>query len=315
VHIQAFSALALVIVLFFLDAQAYDENDSNNVPVNIVAESSYLDSDGRLSVVGTVRNTGTVPVQVIVGLEVHDEFGKRTEQEPTYGRIIWPLNDSPFKFTINSGTAGDPFVLDVIEVEAARYDNLILNYTSMATGEERAFIGTVKNIAPYDLYNVSVFASVRSENATQLDSVRTNLIPVLKPNEEQSFIAVPDAAVKSNVYYYSCAGLDFDKPITTIDAGDGEFIAYDLRAAAQISLMRYENEIDSIVFGVRPYSPIGGEVSLMIPQLYQHQAITVLLDGDLHESLVTTDGKTIFIDFFVPQGEHQVRIQGARTNL
>lgn len=39
---------------------------------------------------------------------------------------------------------------------------IILNYTSMAAGEERAFVGTVKNNAPFDIYNVSVFASARS---------------------------------------------------------------------------------------------------------------------------------------------------------
>jgi hypothetical protein len=179
----------------------------------------------------------------------------------------------------------------------------------MAAGEEKAFVGTVKNNAPFDIYNVSVFASARSENATQLDSVRSNLIPVLKASEEQPFIAFTDPAVESNVFYYSCAGLDLDSPITTIDAGGGKFIAYDLNAAAQVSEIRYENDTDSIDFGIRPYSPTGGAVSLMIPQALQDQSVTVALDGKLHESSIRDDGKTIYIDFFVPQGEHQVQIQ------
>lgn len=33
-----------------------------------------------------------------------------------------------------------------------------------------------------------------------------------------------------------------------------------------------------------------------------------MLDGKLHESSISDDGKTIYIDFFVPQGEHQVQI-------
>jgi hypothetical protein len=156
---------------------------------------------------------------------------------------------------------------------------------------------------------VSVFASARSENATQLDSVRSNLIPVLKASEEQPFIAFTDPAVESRVFYYSCAGLDLDSPITTIDAGGGKFIAYDLNAAAQVSEIRYENDTDSIDFGIRPYSPTGGAVSLMIPQALQDQSVTVALDGKLHESSIRDDGKTIYIDFFVPQGEHQVQIQ------
>jgi hypothetical protein len=303
-HILAVSALALVVILSF-STGAYAADD----PVKIIAQSSFVDSEGKLNIVGTLRNTGILPVQAMVGLEVQDETGIRIEQQPTYGRIIWPLNDSPFKFVIESGTAGDPFIADVKEVEATHNDMIILNYSSMAAGEERAFVGTIKNNAPFDIYNVSVFASVRSDNATQLDTVRSNLIPVLKASEEQPFIAIPDPAVKSRVYYYSCAGLDYDNPITTIDAGGGKFIPYGLNAAAQVSTIRYENETDSVAFGIRPYSPTGGPVSFMIPQVSQNQIVTVMLDGKLHEASIRPDGKTIYIDFFVPQGEHQVQIQ------
>jgi hypothetical protein len=300
-------AVALVVILSFsTSTAAYSADDS----VKIIAQSSFVDSDGKLNIVGTVRNTGTLPVQAVVGLEVQDEKGIRIEHQPTYGRIIRPLNDSPFKFVIDSGTAGHPFIADFKEVQATHItDMIILNYTSMAAGEERAFFGTVKNNAPFDIYNVSVFASARSENATQLDSVRTNVIPVLRAGEEQPFTAVTDAAVKSWVYYYSCAGLDLDAPIKTIDAGGGKFIAYDLHATAQVSSIRYENETDSITFGIRPYSPSGGPVSLMISQASQDQSVTVAIDGKLHESSIRDDGKTIYIDFFVPRGDHEVQIQ------
>ena len=308
-HILAVPALALVVILSF-STGAYSADD----PVKIIAQSSFVDSEGRLNIVGTVRNTGTLPVQAIVGLAMQDESGIRIEQQRTYGRIIWPLNDSPFKFVTDSETAGDPFIANVEEVEVTHItDAIILNYTSMAAGEEKAFVGAVKNNAPFDVYNVSVFASARSENATQLDSVRSNVIPVLKASEERTFIAITDPAVKSGVYYYSCAGLDLDAPITTIDAGGGKLIAYDLNAAAQVSAIQYENETDSIAFGIRPYSPTGGPISLMIPQASQDQSVTVTLDGKLHEASIRPDGKTISIDFLVPQGEHQVQIQKVRN--
>ena len=304
----AVPVLALLVILSFSTSAAYSAPPDDTV--KIIAKSSFVDSEGKLNIVGTVRNTGALPVQAIVGLEMQDEKGIRIEQQPTYGRIIRPLNDSPFKFVIDSGTAGLPFIADFKEVEASHItDMIILNYTSMASGEERAFSGTVKNNAPFDVYNVSVFASARSDNATQLDSVRSTVIPVLRASEEQPFIAITDAAVKQEVYYYSCAGLDFDAPITTIDAGGGKFIPYDLEAAAQVSLIRYENQTDSIAFEVRPYSATGGPISLMIPQALQDQTVTVMLDGKLHESSIRDDGKTIYIDFFVPQGEHQVEIQ------
>jgi hypothetical protein len=64
-----------------------------------------------------------------------------------------------------------------------------------------------------------------------------------------------------------------------------------------------------VVFGIKPYSPTGGPLSLMIPQMSQNQIVTVMLDGKPHEASMRDDGKTIYIDFFVPQGEHQVQIQ------
>jgi hypothetical protein len=302
----AIPAMALVIIISF-STSAYSAHHDF---VKIIAYSSFVDYEGKLNVVGTVRNTGNLPIQATIGLDVEDENGIRIEHQPTFGRIIRPLNDSPFKFVIDSGIAGNPFIADVKEVEAAHVtDMIILNYTSMAFGDDRAFVGTVKNNAPFDIHNLSVFASVRSENATQLDSVRSDIIPVLKANEERAFLALPDEAIKSDVYYYSCAGLDLDAPITTIDTGDGKFIPYDLNAAALVSGIRYENETDSISFGIRPYAPGGGSVSFMIPQEFQDQSVKVLLDGNLHEPAIRADGKTIYIDFFVPAGQHEVQIQ------
>ena len=295
---------ALFAILSLFNATAHAED-----PIKIISQSSFVDSEGRVNVVGTVRNTGAVPVHVTMGLPVDG----RNIQEPTYGRVIWPLNDSPFKFVLESGSAGEPFIMDVREAEATYYGMIVLNYSSMAAGEERAFVGTVKNNAPYDIHNVSVYASVRSDNATQLDTVRSNVIPVLKAGEERQFVAAPDPAVKSKVYYYSCAGLDYDDPITTLDAGDGKFVAYTLSTVAQVSSMKYENATDSISFGIRPYAPGGGDLNLKIPQISDNQTLTVMLDGNVHNASIKGDGKTVHIEFFVPEGEHHVQIQGVRN--
>ncbi|MDQ3837297.1 MAG: hypothetical protein M3270_10250 [Thermoproteota archaeon] len=311
IHVLSVMALSFVLIVSF-NTNAYSANDS----IKILSLSSFFDSNGKLNVVGTVRNTGSLPVQVMVSLPVRDQNGVRIDQQPTYGRIIWPLNDSPFKFVLDSGNPETPFIGEVKEIQERIQvtDMVVLNYTSMAVGEERAFIGTVRNNAPFDIYNVSVFASVRSENATQLDSVKSSVIPVLKANEEQVFMAIPDSAIKSKVYYYSCAGLDFNAPISTIPAGQGKFIAYDLKAVAQVSGIQYENQTDSIAFGIRPYGPAGGPVSMMIAQVSEDPNLTVTLDGKSVESSVRTDGKTIYVDFFVPPGQHRVRVDNV-TNL
>lgn len=290
----------------FITAYAFDS------PV-IILKSSFVDSEGRLNVVGTVRNFADIPVQVTVGVQTDDG---RTLHTQTYGRVIWPLTDSPFKFVLDPGTsASDPFIMDVQEAEVTNYNSmLMLNYGSMAVGEKRAFVGTIKNTGPFDVYNVSVFAGVHSQDhKSQLETVRSNIIPVIKSGEEVEFTAIPDPAIRHDVFYYSCAGLDYDDPITTIKTGDGRFIAYNLNAVAQVSGLRYENSTDSIAFGIRPYAPAGGQLSLKIPQFSQNQNVMVMLDGELHEASVKGDGKTLYINFFVPKGDHQVEIQGVRN--
>ena len=303
----AVCALVFVFIFsLFTTAHAFDG------PV-IILKSSFVDSEGRVNVVGTVRNFADVPVQVTVGVETDDG---RTLQAPTYGRVIWPLTDSPFKLVLDSGTiAGDPFIMDVKEVEVSNYNSmLVLNYGSMAVGEERAFVGTIENIGPFDVYNTSVFAGVHSpDHKSQLETVRSDVIPVIKSGEKIEFAAIPDPAIRSDVFYYSCAGLDYDDPITTINTDDGRFIPYSMNAVAQVSSLRYENSTDSIEFGIRPYPPSGSPLSLKIPQLSQNQTVMVMMDGEMQEASVRGDGKTLYIDFFVPQGDHQVEIQGVRT--
>ncbi|HKZ62072.1 MAG TPA: hypothetical protein VJZ68_06640, partial [Nitrososphaera sp.] len=96
-RILALPVLALVATLSFA-ISGYAADD----PVKIIAQSSFVDSEGRLNAVGTIRNTGAVPVEVTMGLLVEDEGGSRVVEQPTHGRVVWPLNDSPFKFVVES---------------------------------------------------------------------------------------------------------------------------------------------------------------------------------------------------------------------
>ncbi len=282
----------------------------------IILKSSFIDAEGRQNVVGTVRNFGGEPVQVTLGLGTDDEGTLLTS---TYGRTVWPLTDSPFKFVLEHGTeqSGDPFIAEVKESPEPQYNMLVLTYDGMAVGEDRAFVGKVRNTGPFEMRNVSVFAAVHSpDHQSQLDTVRSNVIPVIRPGEELEFVAIPDPTIKSQVLYYSCAGLDFDEPITTLDAGNGEFVPYTLSAFAKISGLRYDIAADSITFVASPYSIRGTNgvpLSIKIPQVSENQAITVIVDGELHEASVKGDGKTIYVDFLVPSGEHEVYVQGVRN--
>ena len=302
-------ALCLLILIspFFMIASAEFDGP------RIILRSSFVDSEGRVNVVGTVRNFAQVPVQVTIGLPTLE--GKTLETE-TYGRTIWPLTDSPFKFILRDGESqgGEPFLKSVTELYAVRHDMLILTYDGMAVGEERAFVGKIKNTGPFEVKNVSVFAAVHNTDHTlQLDTVRSNVLSVIKPGEELDFVALPDPVVRADVLYYSCAGIDYDDPITTVKIGDGKILAYDLTAVAQVSNFRYDNSTDSLAFGIRSYNPSGGDVELKIAQLASNQTVSVALDGVAHEAFVKSDGRTMSIDFFVPEGSHEIQVQGVRN--
>jgi hypothetical protein len=231
---------------------------------------------------------------------------------------VYPSSSSPFKFVVPSGNLvlGKAFIVNVRELAVPLYDNLVLNYSNVAVGDSRALVGTIKNVGPVDLHDVSVYASVHSNNRTQIDSVKSNLIPVIKSGQELPFSAVPDASVKEAVKYFSCAGVDLDAPMTTLKVDDDESIPYDLQAIAKITSLEYVNITDSISFGVKHYNPDGGDLSLKVPQLSQNQTILVKMDDEIYDdALVEMDGKTIHVDLFVPPGDHKIDIQGVRDKV
>jgi hypothetical protein len=264
------------------------------------------------NIVGIVNNHGSGPITVTMALDVTGG----TLYEGLYGRIIFPGEGAPFKFKLEPGTEalGRPYIASVEQVDAPLYDTLVLDYDNMAVGEERVLRGTVTNTGDVEFHSVYVYASVHGEDMADIDSVRSNVIPVLRPGEEAEFIASPDPAVKSQVYYYSCAGLDPNAPISTLSTGDGGFIPYGLQTISKISSMRYDNATDSITFGITPYNPAGGRAQLTLAQLSQNHTVTVMLDGEPYDGAeITKDGKTVYVDMFVPAGEHRVQVQGVRV--
>jgi hypothetical protein len=231
---------------------------------------------------------------------------------------VYPSTSSPFKFAVppDSSIIQKAFIADVQEFPAPLYDNLVLNYSNVPVGDNKALEGTVKNVGIVDIHNVSIYASVHNKNRTQIDSVKSNLIPVLKPGQESAFNAIPEPNLREEVEYFSCAGLDYDQPITTLRVDDDEFIPYDLRAIAKISTLEYVNSTDSISFGVKHYNPEGGDLSLKVPQLSENQTIFVMMDDKTYDKpSINLDGKTINIDLFIPPGDHEMKIQGIRNRM
>lgn len=308
-HVLALMGLAALVALCGFPMQ-YSWADE---PVELInSDHTFVDARGMINIVGIVNNHGSEPITVTMALDT----SQGTRNEGLYGKIIFPGEGAPFKFKLEPGAEalGRPYIASVEQVDAPLYETLVLDYDNMAVGEERVLKGTVRNTGDVEFRDVYVYASVHGEDMADIDSVRSNVIPVLRPGEEAEFIASPDPAVKSQVYYYSCAGLDPNAPISTLSTGDGGFIPYGLQTVSKISSMKYDNATDSITFGITPYNPAGGRALLMLPQLSQNHTVTVMLDGEPYDGAeVKEDGKTLYVDMFVPAGQHHVQIQGVRT--
>ena len=89
---------------------------------------------GNLNVVGVVRNNGSIPVQVIVGVNITKNDGIQVVsnmrdtviQNATYSRIVYPSTESPFKFIVppsDNSVVSNAFIANVKEVPDPLYEN------------------------------------------------------------------------------------------------------------------------------------------------------------------------------------------------
>ena len=307
---------------------ANNSSNSNLSSLVVTKQGSFLDADGRLNIVGVVDNIGYVPVQVNMGLKTKDKDSGlvTTKIQPTYGKIIYPLTGAPFKFVVNdydnnnnnnnnnSPIPSKAYVSSIKEVSTPYFKSLRLNYTNTPVGKDRSLVGTVKNIGPVDIHDVSVFASAHDNNTRQIDSVKSNVISVIKPGEEVAFSADPDPAEGPKILYYSCAEIDLHPGgMNTLDMGNGKTIAYDLHGIVSVSDFKYVSATDSLVFGVKHWNPTGGPMSLKIAKTSGAQDISVIMDGKMNNkdvSLKVMNPQTVYIDFTIPPGNHDIQVKG-----
>ena len=283
--------------------------------LEISSGSHFVDSNGKLNIIGVVTNLGTTSEQVTVGLDVQKKLdnSKTTIQDATFSKIIYPGKESPFKFKINEDydVLGKPYVFRTESTDDPFYNIILQNYSNFPVGENRELVGTLKNNGSVVVQNISVFASVHDKNGTQIDSIQSNVIPILQPGEIRPFSASPDSTIVKNANYFSCAGFDPDAPINTLDLGNGKFLPYGLESVARISNFLYDNSTDSILFNADHYNPLGGFVTLKIPQLDSNQIITIFLDDlGVTDAQISKNGKTITTNIFIPPDEHSIRISG-----
>jgi hypothetical protein len=288
-------------------------------PISIVDQKIFKSLNGDWNLIGVVQNKADTPLEVKIGVNITKPNNiSSILTSKTFGNIIHPYVAAPFKFTIGSDESfnGLAYPIKTKKVAKPLFMDLTQKYSNYATNDRNALIGMIKNTGSNVIKNITVYASVHSINGTQIDSVKSNVIPVIYPDEEISYQILPDSAIKDSVYIYSCAGLDINAAISTLRIGEGEYLVYNLESASAISNFRYENLTDSIIFEIKPYNPFGGFTIFQIPQISPSQKIDVYLDGKQYENkVVTKDGKTISMDIFIPQEKHEVKISGIRNTI
>lgn len=307
-----------LIILFFLIILVPNES-YGEFPISIVDQKIFQGLNGDRNLVGVVQNNAGAPIEVKIGVNITKPNNiSSILTSNTFTNVIYPYTAAPFKFTISSNELfkGLAYPIETKKIAKPFLLELRQNYSNLATDDEKALVGTIKNKGFNIIKNVAVYASVHSINGTQIDSVKSTVIPVIHPDEEISYKIIPDSAIKDDVYIYSCAGLDINAPISTMSIGNGEYLVFNLESASAISNFRYENSSDSIIFEIYPYNPVGGPTIFQIPQISSNQKIDIFLDGKEYENkIVTMDGKTISMNIFIPKDKHELKISGIRNQL
>jgi hypothetical protein len=94
----------------------------------------------------------------------------------------------------------------------------------MTVGIDKALVGTAKNVSPFELHNVTILASVHKTMGTQIDSVKSQLFPVIRISQTVPLSDVPDPAIRQNIAYFSCAEIDvsYNSTSDTLVTGNGK---------------------------------------------------------------------------------------------
>jgi hypothetical protein len=285
------------------------------VNVAITDVSSFTDANGTKNIVGTVENKIDLPVRVLVGLNATSSNGTGLHlvTEP-YGKIIYPYGEVPFKFKIFSSSdvkhPGNPFVYEARNVSVPYYDVIRLNYSSTPR-QNGTLIGSIKNIASFDLFDLTIYASAHNKSGGQIDSV-SSYMPVLRSGERVMFTVSPDPAVRSDVSFYSCFGVDFRTMNMKINIGGSRYITSNMTGLATIDNIKSDPSTGSILISINNQYPVPGPLRLKIPQTFNTPTIFVMIDGSLYRNAVTLAKGYTYVDLNIPAGKHQVSISGIK---
>lgn len=284
--------------------------------VSIVDVGSFTDTTGTKNIVGTVENNNNLPVQMLIGLNTTNSSNTVYQLiAKSYGKIIYPYREAPFKIKLSSSrdvkSIGKPFVYEARNVNMPYYDIIRLNYSNTPI-QNGSLIGSIKNIASFDIHDLTIYASAHNESGAQIDSVRSHLIPVLRSGETVMFSVSSDPAVRSKVLFYSCFGVDFSTTNIKIKLGDNRYITANMTGLATITNVKADPSTGSISINIYNQYPVPGPLSLKIPCIFSSPTIFVTVDGTLYRNSVTMMKGYIYVDLNIPAGKHIVNVSGIR---
>lgn len=315
------SILANIMILLFttIILLSFLPDSYSEPAITILEQKIYKNSNGNWNLIGSLRNQAETPVELIYDINSLNLSKSQSDifKSFSFANVVYPDSVVPFKFvsTDKELLKHFPEMLKIKKVDKPLFSDISHEYSNLAEGNEKILSGKIKNTGSTIIKDIVVYASVHAKNTTQLDSAKSDVIPTLRPGEGKSYKIIPDPLIRSDVYYYSCAGLDINSPITTLDTGDG-FLAFDLQSASLVSNFGYESSSDSIIFTIKPYNPNGGDAVLKIPQSKSGQKVDVILDGKIHSKAgVDMDGKTITMNIPIPPNEHDIVISGVKNGI
>ena len=177
-------------------------------------------------------------------------------------------------------------------------------------GPSKELYGTVQNTAPSTIKNLTLYAIIHAKNGTQVDSVKT-IVPIIKPQEIVNFSFIPNKVVKDFVSTYSCVGgsLQDINAYQSINLNSNKTLGYKFSGFMEINSLKYDSKSDQFKIEANNVYPISAVLSLKLsPE--QKNPLSIKIDSHDYNSKIINSNATSKIELFIPQGKHEISIQG-----
>ncbi len=331
ISIRLFFLIIIVVFIPQIYKTIYAKSFDNSPAQHIVHHNVYISNiikypviDNKLIIVGSIASPHnlsiTSPIIVTLGLNTYDIFSKKSEiiTEHPFKDVIYNIDEPlPFKFVIdvtkyhvNLNSAPYVYKIEHADKQSTEINTFKLAYDESKLGPFKELRGNVTNTSPNVIKNLTLYAIVHAKNGTQLDSVKT-LIPIIPSQKIISFSLIPNKIIRNSVFIYSCVGGDLQNFNTykMINLNSGKTLGYKFSGFMTIDSIVYDNASKQFKLSVNNVYPPPATLSLQLLSM-QKSPLHVSLDGKKYDSKILKKDDNINIDLFVPQGKHEINIQG-----